>query len=62
MAERLAWERITYHLVSKHEYGLEWELALAVVKQVFETGAQQVDDHHIVVAFHAKPVYIRNTN
>jgi len=49
-------------LVSKHENGLERELALAVVEEVFERRPQQVDHHDIVVAFDAEPVDIRNSD
>ena len=49
---------VSYHLVGQHEYCLQGELSLAVVEQILKTGPQQVDDHDVVVAFHAKPVYV----
>ena len=42
-------------LVSKQQYGLEREFAVAEVEQVLQTGAQKVDDHGIVVAFRTEP-------
>lgn len=53
---------MTYHLVSKHEHGLERELALAVVEQVLEGGTEQVDYHYVVIAFDPKPVHIWNSD
>jgi len=50
------------HLIGQHEDGLQGELAFAIVKQVFERGAQQVNNHDVVVSFNAKPVNIRHTN
>ena len=53
---------VTYHLICKHEDSLEGELPLAVVEEVFQTRSQQVNDHHIVVAFHAEPVHVWDSN
>merc|ERR1712166_500181 len=50
------------HLISQHEDGLQGELAFAVVEQVFERGAQQVNNHDVVVSLNAEPVHIRHTN
>ena len=52
----------TYHLVSEHQHSLETELALAVVKEVLETRAEQVDNHDVVVALHSKPVDVGDTH
>ena len=41
------------HLVGDHQHGLEAQLPLTVVEQVFETFAEQVHDHEIVIAFSA---------
>jgi len=49
-------------LIGQHEDGLQGELAFAIVKQVFERGAQQVNNHDVVVSLNAKPVNIRHTN
>lgn len=43
------------HLVGKHEDSLEAELAVAEIEEVLQTGAQQIYDHHIVVALYAIP-------
>ena len=48
------------HLVDEHEHSLEGELALAVVEEVFEAGAEEVEHHGIVVAFGAVPVDLGN--
>jgi hypothetical protein len=53
---------VTYHLVSEHEHSLELELALAVIEEVLERGTQQVNDHHIVISFHAEPMNVWNSN
>lgn len=49
-------------MVCKHEDSFEGELALAVVEEVLETGAEQVDDHDVVVALDAEPVHIRDAH
>ncbi len=42
-------------LVGKQENSLEGELAVAEVEQVFQAGAEQVEDHGIVVTFRTEP-------
>jgi hypothetical protein len=42
-------------LIGKEEDGLEGELAVAKVEEIFERGAEEIDDHGIVVAFGAEP-------
>mmetsp|Transcript_17046 Transcript_17046/g.26332 ORF Transcript_17046/g.26332 Transcript_17046/m.26332 type:complete len:339 (-) Transcript_17046:210-1226(-) len=49
------------HLVSKHQGGLNSELALAVVEQILETRPEEVHDHGVVVALYAEPVDGRNS-
>ena len=48
--------RVTYHLVCKHQNSFEREFALAVVEKVLETGSEQVNHHHVVVALDTEPV------
>lgn len=40
-----------HHLVSQEENSLETELSVAKVEKVLERGAEEVNDHGIVVAF-----------
>jgi hypothetical protein len=42
-----------YQLVGEHEHRFEAELPVAEVEQVLQAGAQQVDDHDVVVALDA---------
>jgi hypothetical protein len=44
-------------LVGQEQDGLEGELSVAEVEQVFQTGAEKVDDHGIVVTFGAEPAH-----
>ena len=48
-------------LVGKHEHSVEGELAVAVVEEVLEAGAQQVHDERRVVTFLAHPENLRCT-
>jgi len=52
----------TYHLVSQHQDCLELELPLAVVEQVFQGWAQEVDNHDVVVTFDSEPVDVWDSN
>ena len=45
-----------YHLVGKHEHRFERELALAVVEEVLERGAEEVNHHYVVISLDAEPV------
>ena len=45
----------TYKLISEEEDGLEAELAMTEVEQVLKRGAQEINDHRIVVALGAEP-------
>lgn len=51
-----------YHLVCQHEHRLQLELSLAVVEEVLEGGAQEVDDHDVVVSLHAEPVHVGDSD
>lgn len=46
----------TYELVSEHENGLEGEVPVAHAEKVFERGAEEVDDHDVVIALFSGPV------
>ena len=50
----------TNHLLGDHDYSLDGELPVAVVEQILQTGAQQVDDQDVVQALLAKVVDIRD--
>jgi len=43
------------HLIRKHEDSLQAELAATEIEQVFQTWAEQIDHHDIVIAFHSVP-------
>ncbi|KAJ8577597.1 hypothetical protein ON010_g1609 [Phytophthora cinnamomi] len=47
---RVAVLEAAQQLVGDHQHGLELEAAAAVVEQVLERRAEQVDDHHVLVA------------
>jgi hypothetical protein len=48
------------HLLGDHDDGLDAEAAVAQVEEVFQAGAEQVDDEDVVQAFLAKVVDIRD--
>ena len=50
------------HLVSQHEHGLQRKLALAVIEEILEGGAQEVEHHHVVVSLDSEPVDVRNSD
>ena len=52
--------RGTYHLLGYHDNRLDGEFPVAVVEQVLQAGAEQVDDQDVVQALLAKVVNIRN--
>ena len=52
----------TQKLVGKHEDRLEIEAPTAVIKQVFQALAQQVNHHDIVVPFDAVPAHAGNAH
>lgn len=46
------------HLIGQHQHGLQTELPLAIVEQIFQRRAQKIDYHDIVVTFDPKPMHI----
>jgi hypothetical protein len=44
-------------LIGEQQHGLEGELAVAEVEEVFEGGTEQVEHHGVVVTFCAEPSY-----
>ena len=42
-------------MVCKKQDGLEAELAIAEIEEVFQGGTEEVDDHGIVVALRSEP-------
>lgn len=53
--ERVGMWRSAHKLICKQKHSLEREFALAKVEQVFEGGAEKVDDHGVVVTLNAEP-------
>lgn len=49
-------------LVGEQQNGLQRELAVAEVKEILQTGTQQVKNHSIVVALGSEPADERNTD
>lgn len=52
--------RETDHLLGDHDYSLDGELPVAVVEQVLQTGAEEVDDQDVVQTLLAEVVDIRD--
>ena len=50
----------TYHLLSYHDDSLDGELSVAVVEQVLQAGAEEVNDQNVVKALLAKVIDIRD--
>ncbi len=50
------------HLLGEHKNSFETELSRAKVEQVFETGAQEIKNHYVVIALGAVPSHARNAN
>lgn len=50
------------HLFCDHDHGLNGEASAAVVEQVFQTGAEQIDHQYVVKAFLTEVVYIGNSS
>ena len=46
---------MTHQLVCQKQNSLETEFAVAKVEEVFERGAEKVEDHGVVVTFSAEP-------
>lgn len=38
----------TYHLFGHHDDGFDGESAVAMVKEILQTGAQEIDDQNVV--------------
>ena len=51
---------ITYHLLRYHDDSLDRELPVAVIKQVFQAGSEQVDDQDVVEPFLAEVIDVRD--
>lgn len=49
-----------HHLICEEQHGFDREFAVAKVEEIFQAGAQQLHDHDIVVALHAKPLDLWN--
>jgi hypothetical protein len=49
-------------LISQEENGLQGELAIAEIEEILQAGAEQVNDHGIVLALGAKPADEGDTN
>lgn len=49
-------------LIGQQENGLERELAVAEVEKVLQAGAEEVEDHGVVVALSTEPTDERNTD
>lgn len=52
----------TYKLVSQQKHGLQAELAVAEVEEIFEGWSQEVENHGVVVALGAEPPHERYTD
>lgn len=50
----------TYHLLGYHDDGLDGKLPVAVVEQVLQAGAEQVDDQDVMETFLAEVINIRD--
>ena len=53
---------MTYHLLRYHDDGLDGELAVAMVEQVFQAGAEEINHEYVVKTLLAEVVYIRNAS
>jgi len=58
---RLGWISMTYHLFGNHHNGLDRELSMTMIEEVFKAWAEQVNDQDVVKAFLTKVINIRNT-
>jgi len=57
-ADQETMDTTTHHLLCNHHCGLDGESPVAVVKEILETGAEQVDDEDVVQTLLAKVVDI----
>lgn len=51
-----------YELIGKQEDGLQRELAVAEVEEIFQGGTKQVEDHGVVVALGTEPAHEGDTD
>ena len=49
-------------MVSKKQDGLEAELAVAEIEQIFKGGTKEIQDHGVVVTFGSEPPDERDAN
>jgi len=49
-------------LICEKKDGLEGELPVAEVKQIFEGRTQEIDDHRVIVAFGTEPAHKGDAN
>jgi hypothetical protein len=49
-------------LIGEQEDGLQRELAVAEVEEIFQRGTKQIEDHGVVVALGTEPAHERDTN
>lgn len=49
-------------LIGEQENGLQRELAVAEVEEIFERGAEQIEDHGVVVALSTEPAHEGNSD
>jgi len=63
--KEMSWMDILYsldHLISKHKYWFKTELSFAVVEKILKWWAKEINDHNVIISFHAKPMNIWNSN
>ena len=63
--KEMSWMDILYsldHLISKHKYWFKTELSFAVVEKILKWWAKEINDHNVIISFHAKPMNIWNAN
>ena len=53
---------MTHELVSEKENGFQAELSVAKVEEILEGGAEEVEDHSVVVALCSEPSHERNAH
>ena len=53
---------MTYQLICQKQDSLEAEFAIAEVEEVLKRGAEEIDDHCIIIAFGSEPANERNTD
>jgi hypothetical protein len=54
------WQYDRYHLICQKQHRLDSKLATAEVKEVLQTGTEQLHDHDIVVTLNAEPFDLGN--